>query len=331
MMPTNGATVSTADKLKRCWYSFFFVPRSTTALSIFRISYATLALCNLILLKDDLLTWYGSQHAMISFETSRLCLPNLPTVCLLSLAPYTDGTLYVFYAISVCAALTLLLGWHTRISALVLFITMQSFCRRNGFIINGCDELMSEIALYLSVSHAGKDLSVEKFVSRRRGTWRANRYAPWAQRLLQCQIALVYGKSLYSRLGQPAWLDGTCVGLVLQSKELQHFPIPVEIATSAMFSKFATWSTLAIEFCLCTLIWYRKTRYWTIFIGIVFHLGLEYAVNIPIFQWLMIACLLTFVEDGYFKAIGRRLRKYLPSNNRRSNPGVQLPPGVQPE
>src|SRR5215471_6993425 len=48
--------------------------------------------------------------------------------------------------------------------------------------------------------------------------------------------------------------------------------------------KVGSWSALALEFSLGVLIWVKEFRYVLLVLGVMFHLWLEYSLNVPLFQ-----------------------------------------------
>ena len=62
-----------------------------------------------------------------------------------------------------------------------------------------------------------------------------------------------------------------------------------------------TWSTLAVELALGTLIWIRELRYWVLLAGVGLHLGIELSMNIPMFEWIMIITMLCMVDPKDMK------------------------------
>ena len=57
----------------------------------------------------------------------------------------------------------------------------------------------------------------------------------------------------------------------------------------------ATWTTLAIESALGVLVWFKELRYPTLIAGVCLHLGLEYALNIQLFGWIMMTSFVIFI------------------------------------
>ncbi len=54
--------------------------------------------------------------------------------------------------------------------------------------------------------------------------------------------------------------------------------------------------TLAIELALFTLIWWKKTRYPVLLLGTIFHMCIDITMNIPVFEYIMIASYINFLK-----------------------------------
>jgi hypothetical protein len=75
-----------------------------------------------------------------------------------------------------------------------------------------------------------------------------------------------------------------------------------------------TWGTLFMEFSLCFLVWVKPLRYLILSLGVLFHMGLNYALNIPLFQPIMVACYVNFIDAAALtramsvvRSVGQRL------------------------
>jgi hypothetical protein len=44
------------------------------------------------------------------------------------------------------------------------------------------------------------------------------------------------------------------------------------------------------------LIWFKEVRYPMLILGLLFHLCLEYSLNIPMFQWDVLSAYILFVD-----------------------------------
>jgi hypothetical protein len=67
--------------------------------------------------------------------------------------------------------------------------------------------------------------------------------------------------------------------------------------------------TLLLEFSLGVLIWFRRLRYPLLLIGVLFHLCLEYALNLPMFEWDVLSAYVLFVDPADLERVLRALRQ----------------------
>jgi hypothetical protein len=84
--------------------------------------------------------------------------------------------------------------------------------------------------------------------------------------------------------------------------EFKKFPVP-DFVQTLWFSRCATWSSLAVEAAFPLLIWIRPLRPYMLLAGILLHLGLEYSMNIPFFQWVVLSSYVLFFDDSPTKRI----------------------------
>ena len=159
----------------------------------------------------------------------------------------------------------------------------------------GPDVLLMILSFYLMLSPAGAAYSLDaRRADRKRGTVAEPLIVPWAQRLIQFQLALVYLVGIVWKCHGTTWLNGTAVHLVLSNTEfhrsslvwLQGYPIAINLLTHL---------AMALECALPFLIWFRAARPWVIWAGVGLHIGIMFMVNIPIFGELMMASYLTFL------------------------------------
>jgi hypothetical protein len=75
-------------------------------------------------------------------------------------------------------------------------------------------------------------------------------------------------------------------------EEFRRFPM---FEPGAFTVSLLTWGTLVVEFACGILIWFRDLRYWVLLAGLGLHLGIEYSMNVPLFQWIILATYVTFI------------------------------------
>lgn len=302
-------------QLWNIWDEFWFTPTSPLPLCLYRIAFGFLCLITALLLAPDLFVWFGpnaivSRDAIQSFQMT-------PRFSLLFLLPNENSSVVALYALLIISSLCLMIGLKTRLSAFVLFVCLLSFHHRNNLIFHSGDTLMRLISLIMIFSPAGEILSVDRFLRKRRpGGSPADseiKCSPWAQRLMQVQLAALYCQSFCGKMEGTTWLTGTAIYFCARLEEFSRFPVPY-LFDHMWTIKLLTWGTLAIEFSLFTLVWIREFRYFVLLAGILLHLGIEWSMNIPVFEYLMIASYLTFVEPEDLKRalafLGKRFARF---------------------
>ena len=290
------------------WNRFFFSECSPLPMALVRIIVALVFLCQISLIRSEFNVWYGADsEAIVSMESAMRCLPNTPCFSLLTITEPDAAILSGFQLLALCSGSFLLIGWHSRISAFVCFLVMQSLMRRDPFVVGGESELLSQILFYLALSNSGMLLSFERFLRLRKRCPLPGIALPWAQRLLQIQICVVYIQTFFAKIAHTEWLDGTAVYRVLQTKELVNFPLPDFIRGNEGLGHFLTWSALGFEAILPVILWITPLKHWAILIAIFFHLIMEYCLNIPFFQFLMIAGLISFCDPALLVSVADRI------------------------
>jgi hypothetical protein len=282
---------------RRAWEKFFFAPQSPTPIALFRILYGGFVCVTLILLHSDWLDWYGV-HAWVSRATMKTLEPGI-RLDLFAVLPQHDRWIVAFFYIFLGFTLLLAIGLWTRISSVVVFLCLASIEQRNPFIAHGGDTFLRAAGFFLMFAPAGAALSLDRLISahKKGKTLAVVARAPWAQRMIQFELALVYVMSFCWKMKGHAWLNGTALYYATHLHEIQRFPLPAWTQNSIVL-KLGCWSTVVLELSLGVLIWFRRFRYPLLLLGLVFHLTLEYAFNLPMFQWDVLTAYVLFIDPA---------------------------------
>lgn len=283
--------------LRDAWSLFFFAEQSPIPISLFRILYGVLVIATLLLLRGDWLAWYGT-HAWITLPTMQFVEPG-PRLNLFTLLPQSDAWIAALFWIFLCSAALFTIGFLTRLNSVLVFLCLTSMDQRNLFILHGGDTLLRVAGFFLMFSAAGSALSVDRLIR----IWRGKESAklppcrPWAQRMIQFELSLLYFVTFCWKIEGTSWLQGTALYYVYNLDELRRFPIPPWLLHPWML-KLGSWFALALEFSLGVLIWFNELRYYLLALGILFHLFLEYSLNVPLFEWDILSAYILFVDPG---------------------------------
>jgi hypothetical protein len=116
----------------------------------------------------------------------------------------------------------------------------------------------------------------------------------WAQRLMQLQVSLIYLASSGGKLLDRDWRDGHV--LLLRSTHLLdewsragwHVPGVVAGALSSpLLFDLASKAGIASELFLALGLWQPRLRPYALWLGVMFHLGIELSARVELFSWLM--------------------------------------------
>jgi Vitamin K-dependent gamma-carboxylase len=299
----------TLGALRQAWDRFFFTPQSPMNIALFRIFYGVCVCATILLLRSDWLNWYGV-HGWISLSTVRQLEPGM-RLNLFTVMPQDDRWIAAFFWGFLASVVLLTLGIFTRVSSVAVFLCLTSMDQRNLLILHGGDTFLRVAGFFLMFAPAGAALSVDRILRVRRGLEgpEIEPRAPWAQRMIQIELALMYFTSFWWKAKGHSWLDGTALYYVLHLHAITRFPVPQWVQSAAIL-KLGAWFTLVLEFSLGVLIWLRPFRYPVLLLGLLFHLSIDYALNLPMFSWDVLTAYILFVDpadlDHWWHGIRRR-------------------------
>jgi hypothetical protein len=293
--------------LAEAWNQFFFEPQSPLPICLFRILYGSAVILNLILLHGDWLAWYGA-HAWVSLATMHQLEPGM-RLNLFAIIPQNDFWISSLFWISLASALFLTVGFLTRLSAISTFLCLASIHQRNLSITHGGDTFLRVAGFFLVFAPAGAMLSLDRLLRRRKGEESSENQlrSPWAQRMIQFQMAILYFMSFWWKSTGAPWVNGTALYYVIHLEEMRRFPIPHWVEQPVIL-KLGSWLTLALEFSLGVLIWIKEFRYPLLVLGLLFHLCIEYALNVPMFEWDILTAYVLFVDPADIERAGKWIK-----------------------
>jgi vitamin K-dependent gamma-carboxylase-like protein len=305
----------TLGRMQQAWERFFFEPQSPTPMGLFRILYGTCVTMTLILLHSEWLDWFGV-HSWVTLSTMARVEPGV-RLNLFTVMPQSDSWIAAFFWIFLGFAILLTIGLWTRLSSIVVFICLASIQQRNLYILHGGDVFLRVSGFFLMFAPAGAAFSIDRLirVRRKREGIEIEPRAPWAQRMIQFELALLYFASFLWKIKGAPWLDGTALFYVFQIHALRRFPLP-GWTQQLWVLKFLTWYTLALEFSLGVLIWFRPLRYPLLVLGLLLHLGIEYSLNIPMFEWDVLTAYVLFIDPADLQRMVPFAREFSLRRNR---------------
>ncbi len=311
------------------WNEFFFRPQSPVPICLFRMLYGIVVVLNLLLLRPDWLNWYGV-HGWVTLATMSRVEPGV-RIDLFKILPQSDAWINGFFWVFLAFAVLLACGLMTRVSSVLVFLCIASIHERNLYINHGGDTFLRVAGFFLMFAPAGAALSLDRLIWKRigRAEPEIKPRRPWAQRMIQIELSLLYFCAFWWKSMGPTWVNGTALYYVSHLPEVHRFPVPAWLQDPVLL-KLATWFTLAFEFSMGVLIWFKELRYPLLALGVFFHLCLEYSLNVPTFQWDVLVAYVLFIDPEDLVRAGewmrRRTRHFVSATNAAADPNHEQVP-----
>jgi len=273
------------------WNRFFFAERDPRLASVLRIGYGVLLLIYLAIWIPDLRMWFSDTGLMPVVDGRLIINEDAPS--LIAWLPQHDWLLFLCFGLFFASAVALLVGWQTRVQAVLVLFWLTAFQHRNIAIVDGEDTIFRLFAFYLALCPAGWAYSVDARL--RKGD--PVPPIPWGLRLFQIQMSVIYLSSAIEKSSGHDWTSGKALYYVARLDDsFGRLPVPDFLFTHLGLIKLMTWSVLVLEWALPVLLWMKRSRKAAIVVGIVFHLSVDYTMNLFLFHWIMILGLLSFAE-----------------------------------
>lgn len=288
------------------WDNFFFAPKPVEGMAVFRIIWMTMLLLYFLFDLPNMTDFYGP-HAIISLASTKTQF-MFPHMNIFHMLGNSYDVLYIFMGIYGLAIVSALFGFYTKTSLLVVLVCLVSLHQRNIWLLSSSELLIRASTILLLCSPCGNALSLDSFFARKEGKPLVREWAPWAVRLIQIQLSVVYLWTVWHKLKGDTWFDGTALYYATRIEAMTNFPVPV-LLDSMLFIKLSTWGTLAVEVALGVLVWFKEFRRPMIIIGLIFHLGIEYMMSIPFFEIVMMALLVNYYTPEEMRAFVLQMKE----------------------
>ncbi|AFY02554.1 HTTM domain-containing protein [Bdellovibrio bacteriovorus] len=287
---------------------FLFKPQPVYSVALMRIGLGLILLFNWLMLYADLDILFGPD-GMVSLQTAQQ-YGNPFRYSLFDYMPNTSKVTHTLAFINLLAVLAMTFGAWTRTAIFVAFVTLISFHHRNGFVMNSADSVLRNFLFLLMFTPCGDAFAIDRWRLRLKGQAPEvpAEKAPWALRMIQIQFCVIYLATVMFKIKGDRWVDGTAVYIATRLDDFVRFELP--LLNNMIFIKYLTWSTLLVEFALGTLVWIKDLRYWILLAGVGLHLGIEYTMSIPVFEWAMIVVMVSMVDSRDIERWMEKLRKY---------------------
>jgi hypothetical protein len=299
---------SVVESVGMSWRNFWFTREPAYTLGLVRIAFGALMVYVTLNLFPTLLVLFSETGPVPKQPTTDFAWVNRLTPGIFQFLT-SDTALVVGWVLLLLSSISLLVGWHSRLAAVFVWIIFLSFIRRNPPVFNYGDLLISVTALIVALSACGAALSLDQ--RRRTGRfWSAQDRARWPIRLMQVQLSLIYFFAAFHKLRGAEWLDGSAVSFPWRTfRDWAILPVPQWITENPYVVNVATWGTLVIELSLAFLVWNRRSRYWVLGVGVVTHTLIWLNLNVWFFSLAVFVLYLAWVPWDTVRDLPDRVKE----------------------
>lgn len=280
-------------RLIAAWEGFWFGPTPVSTLALVRIAFGVVMVGWTVSLVPDLFTFFSSGGLSPQVPFKRR--PAEPATWSLLELSSSRVAVVILFLLLLAGSVCLLIGYRSRLASVIVFLGLVSFERRNPVVFNSGDGLLRSISLFLTFAPTGAALSLDRWKNMRERFWEFPARAPWALRLVQVNLSVVYLSAVWAKVQGATWNDGTALWYVFRLADHERFATPGLGSGSLLLVNLLTYGTLAIELALAILLWHRRALPWVLPIGVVWHLAIDYSLYVGFFSFAVFVSYLAFL------------------------------------
>ena len=290
------------------WDRFLFRPDTARVLGLYRIVFGLIVIYSFALLAKDV-TMFFSDEGLLSGAASAQSLELIDvTVFRWIRAPWAvRATLAALFVSAACFTI----GFKTRWSTVALFVLVTSFHRRDIYVLQGGDSAIRTLLFLFMFAPAGAAFSVDRLRRRLAAPGvepEEVRVAPWAQRMMQMQVAFIYLMAAYGKLLGDQYWDGSAMYYMLGRLDI-HVPGLERLMNYPVVYSLMSVAAVAMEIPLPFLLWFRATRPAAALLGVALHAWIVAFMVIPVFGIVMMTTYLAFYGEAEFDRAIERMRR----------------------
>ena len=287
---------------------FFLAPAWPTPLAALRIGLALVLLVQAALIAPAFFALYERSGVLQGAVRDELARPGLPylgwLIRTLERVGMSEPTILVSTGLVYVASLTaLLLGWRTRMAALVAWFTHLTLMMTANGTNYGADNFGNIFLFYLIWIPSGAALSMDRLAGRAalEPTWEAR----LALRVIQLHLCMIYLTGGLMKASGEQWWDGDAIWRSLMLPEYRQYDF-CWLADHPWVARLAGWMVILVESGYSIFIWPRRTRRIWILATVSMHLGIAVLMGLGVFGAIMIA--FTVAAFGVNAEPGRGLK-----------------------
>lgn len=211
--------------------------------------------------------------------------------------------IYIFFGVYIMFLILMLFGVGKNVTAIIVFLLydiVQKLCPQ---ILNGGDNFLRFILLYLAFADSFKYFSISGYEGAR--FYKLRCLASNLAGISICMhLCLIYFISAIHKIHADVWFNGVATYYTFNIERFNGTAFNTSLANSAIFVVLTTYGTWLLELLYPILIWNKMLKKYLVPSAILLHLGIGIFMMLYDFQLIFI-----FVQ-GFFFTNQQWLKKY---------------------
>lgn len=226
-----------------------------------------------------------------------------------SMAP-TVG--FVFIGLMILNAI----GLTHRILLFASWVILQGFINRNYSMLFGADLIGALFLFYLSFTNCTEAYSIKSLIFKKKRhkaridnlqslktvTTASDMVSSTFFRIMQVQLAVIYAYTGFEKLKGATWWDGTALWTVIANSQFTNFDL-IFMRNFPILIAMGTFISLIFEIYFPVMVAFKKTRYWWLGLGALFHLMIGILLSLMPFSLIMISIYFLFFDEEHLKKL----------------------------
>jgi uncharacterized membrane protein YphA (DoxX/SURF4 family) len=300
MKRLGGALVSYAEDSARAaaqaWDAFWFRPADPTLLGLLRILTGLMLVYTHAVWGLVLPDFFG-QGSWLNERLVRTLSAGSYGYSFWWLVP--DRWMWPAYMLSVVVLAMFTAGLWTRVTSVLAFLVTVSYAYRVPAATFGLDQINGMLTLYLAIGPSGQALSIDRWLTVRRGRVSPVGPAPsaganLALRLINVHMCVIYFFAGISKLQGEAWWTGGAMWRAFANLEYQSIDM-TWLAWHPRLLEFFTHVSVLWEISFSALIWRPRLRPLVLAGAVVMHLGIGACLGMWTFGLIMVVGCVSFL------------------------------------
>ena len=220
---------------------------------------------------------------------------------------------FIFILTIILLATLYMLAIGGRFVGVMLYFTIIILKIRNGFILDGSDNVIQVVLPFLvladNLDHfryfKKKENMISNFISK---------YSVIFTYAIMIQVCFVYLFTGLAKHEGELWRNGTAVYYTMRVRDFMATNWNIPLTRNHYFVVILTYFTMFWELAFPFLVWFKKTKFWVFTGGFFLHVGIWFFMRIDNFSWVMLSTYFVFItNEEFLRFQNKKLKVFIDS------------------